>query len=74
MVSKGGEESDSTGLDFPRSRVGTELAGLILIATNCHQPVVAKRADEIEPNSGLITRYFLHYHLGVSHLNLSLAI
>ena len=74
MVSKGGREDDSTGLDFPRLRVGTGLAGFILTATNCRQSVVAIQIDEIELNSGLITRYFLHRYLGVKHLNLLLAI
>ena len=61
LLSKGGEESDSTGLGFPRLRVGTELAGLILKATNCRQLVLAKQADENEPIGGLITRQFFIY-------------
>lgn len=72
LLSKGGEESDSTGLDFPRLRVGTELAGLILEATNCRQLVLAKQADENEPNSGPITRYFFNAYLDVLHLNVPL--
>lgn len=69
MVSKGGEESDSTGLGFPRSRVDTGLAGFILTAVNCRQSVAAKQVDENTLNSGLITRYFFSTHLDVLHLN-----
>ena len=61
LLSKGGREDDSTGLDFPRLRVGTELAGLILKATNCRQLELAKQADENEPIGGLITRQFFIY-------------
>jgi len=70
-LSKGGRDDESTGLGFPRLQVGTGLAGFILIATNCRWLTVAKQAGEIEPNSGLITRYFLYMNIRCITSNLT---